>query len=599
MAAPPAGSEPPAFDLRSLYAAADDPALGADLAAARERARAFRAAWHGRIAPGEISATELAGALREWEAIHVQGRRPTFYASLRFAADTQDTTAQQLLEHAREAWTVIESELVFFTVELTRMPEERFAPLIVAAELADARHFLDHIRRERPHTLGEGEERVIVKKNLAGRDAFGRLFEELTASFRFALDVDGETRSLTGEEMLSLLSHPDRTTRATAYRTYLQRFAEHALPLTTIFNSVVLDHRLECELRHYDDLAAPTHHENEVSAEIVEGLMAATEQHYAMARRYFAIKARLLGVERLAVTDLYAPLDHGPRDVPYTQARQMILDAFGAFSPEFRAEAAAFFEHGWIDAAVRPGKSGGAFCSAHAPGTNPFIVLSYTGTIRDVATLAHELGHGIHDRLAAGQRYVNYDPPLTLAETASVFAEMLLTRHLLAGDLDPTERRGVLCAAIEEIIATVFRQNVLTRFELAAHEARRHAQLTAADLGNLWWDANAALYGDAVEMPPEYRWGWSYIPHFIHSRFYCYAYVFGELLALTLYQRHLDEGPRVLPEYLRLLAAGGSDAPAALLARLDCDIASAAFWDRGFRVIQTLLDDLEATGTGG
>jgi oligoendopeptidase F len=594
----------PAWDLSALYTGPDDQRIETDLHDAAQRADRFAARWRGNIAPGSMTATDLAGALAEWEAIETLGRKPAFYASLCFAADTQDATAQALYERTRERWMTVQSRLIFFSVELTRMPDGAYEQLCSAPELADARHYLRHLRRQRSHTLSEPEEQAITRKNLGGRDAFERLFEQLTGSFRFSLTVDGQDRAFTGEEMLALLSSPDRELRERAYTTYLGRFQEHGLVLTEIFNSLLLDHRLECELRSYADLAEPTHSENEVTASMVEGLMNATERHYELARRYFKLKARLLGVDHLTVTDIYAPVGNAESRVRYPDACRMILETFAGFSPRFHQLAVEFFERRWVDAVPRPGKAGGAACMSYAPTTNPFIVTSYTGTIRDVTTLAHELGHGIHDMLASRQRYVNYSPPLPLAETASVFAEMLLTRHLLCRERDTSRRCAILCMTIEEIIATVFRQNVLTRFELEAHEARRTAPVTAEQLGGLWWSANARLYGDAVEMIPAYRWGWSYIPHFIHSRFYCYAYVFGELVALTLYQHYLEEGATFAPKYLGVLEAGGSEAPADVLRRADhdgaggsrYDMTDPAFWHQGFRAIAGLIDELESLG---
>jgi oligoendopeptidase F len=584
----------PAWDLHGLYAGPDDPRLDADLDAAARRADAFAARWRGAVAPGTLAAAALAAALGELEEIEVLGRRPGFYASLLFAADTGDPAADRLAQRTRERWTEIDNRLVFFRIELTQIPDDAYARLAAAPELADLVHHLDGIRRRRPHTLSEPEEQIIGRKNLAGRDAFVRLFEELTASFRFRLVVDGVERELSGGEVLALLYQPDRALRERAYTAFLERFAEHGLVLTAIFNSLVLDHRLECEVRRFPTLAEPTHLDNEVTAATVEAMMDATERHYGLARRYFACKARLLGVERLAITDLYAPLGGENRRLGFAETRALVLDAFRGFSPVFHDLAAEFFERGWIDAAVRPGKQLGAFCAAYAPAGNPFILTSYAGTMRDVTTVAHELGHGIHDRLAARQRYCNYTPPLPLAETASVFAELVLIRHLLARETRPAVRRQLLCTRIEESIATVFRQNVLTRFELAAHEARREGPLTAATLGELWWRENARLYGRSAEMIPPYRWGWSYIPHFIHSRFYCYAYVFGELVVLGLYERYLAEGDAFVPRYLELLTAGGSAAPDRLLARVGIDIADPGFWARSFRVIEALLGELEA-----
>src|SRR5262249_17993462 len=327
----------------------------------------------------------------------------------------------------------------------------------------------------------------------------------------------------------------------------------------------------------------------------VDVMMDATERHYALARRYFRAKAALLGVDRLRNTDLYAPIADVVTRVSFDEARTLVLDAFAGFSPEFAALARDFFDRRWIDAAVRPGKRLGAFCASLGPDANPWVLLSYTGTLRDVATLAHELGHGVHDRLASRHRALDYLPPLTLAETASVFGELTLTRALLDREPRREVRRALLCAKIEDTIATVFRQNVLTRFEMAAHARRRGGPLTADELGELWWNENAKLYGDAVEMIPAYRWGWSYIPHFVHSRFYCYAYVFGELLVLALYQRHREEGARFVPNYLGLLASGGSEAPDLVLGRLGFAIDDATFWERGFAVVGDLLTELEAT----
>jgi oligoendopeptidase F len=327
----------------------------------------------------------------------------------------------------------------------------------------------------------------------------------------------------------------------------------------------------------------------------VDAMMDATERHYELAKRYFRVKATLLGVPRLKNTDLYAPIAEVPIRVPFDEARALVLDAFAGLSPEFAALAREFFERRWIDAAVRPGKRLGAFCASLGPDTNPWVLLSYTETARDVATLAHELGHGVHDRLASRHHALDYLPPLTLAETASVFGELTLTRALLDREPRREVRRALLCAKIEDTIATVFRQNVLTRFEMAAHARRGGGPLTADDLGELWWTENAKLYGDTVEMIPAYRWGWSYIPHFVHSRFYCYAYVFGELLVLALYQRHREEGAAFVPRYLELLAAGGSEPPHVVLGRLGFDIDQPSFWDRGFAVVRDLLAELEST----
>jgi oligoendopeptidase F len=580
------------WDLSSLYAGPDDPRLEADVEEAARAAAAFAARYRGRVA--QLEPADLAAALREYEAIEERGRRPSFYASLLFAADTDDDVARRLSERTREAWIGVVNELTAFELEIKNLPEARFAALVVEPVLADARHWMETLRRLRPHALSEAEERVINQKDLAGREALVRLFDELSASLRFRLPVDGVERELSGEEMLALLYQPDPALRERAQTVFLDGFAAHEVALTGVFNAILYDHRLECDLRHYVDPATPTHLDNEVRAETVEAMLGATERYYGLAQEYFHLKARLLGLPRLKTSDVYAPLETAPATVGFADAQAMVLDAFAAFAPDFGRLAGDFFARRWIDAEVRPSKRLGAFCATLGPSSNPFVLLSYTGTPRDVATLAHELGHGIHDRLAARQRPLDYETPLTLAETASTFAEMLLVRTLLAREPRPEVRRSLIAGKLDDTLATVFRQTVLTRFEMAAHARRRHGILEAETLGELWWNENARLFGDAVEMLPAYRWGWSYIPHFIHSRFYCYSYVFGELLVLALYQRWLDEGDAFVPRYLELLAAGGSQSPHVLLGRLGIDVDDPTFWERGFAVVASLIDELRA-----
>lgn len=581
------------WDLSPLYAGPDDPRIAADGAEAAARAAAFHARYAGRVAT--LEAAELAAAIAEYEAVEEQGRRPSLYASLLYAANAEDPVARRLAEKAREANTVVVNELTAFELEVKDLDDARFAVLVADPVLADCRHWMEHLRRQRPFALSEAEERLDNQKNLAGRDAFGRLFDEITSSFRFRMTVDGAERELTGEEILALLYEPDPELRARAHAVFLGRHAENGLVLANVLNALLYDHRIECELRGFPDVVTPTHLENEVRPQTVEAMMTATERHYPLAQDYYRLKADLLGLPRLRTSDVYAPLEATPQRVPFDDARALVLDAFSSISPRFADLARDFFTQRWIDAEARPGKRLGAFCASLGPRTNPWILLSYTDTPRDVATLAHELGHGLHDRLASVQRPINHQPPLVLAETASTFAEIALMRALLARETSPDTRRSLIAGKLDDTMATVFRQNVLTRFEMAAHARRRDAPLTAEELGDLWLAENRRFYGDAVVMAPEYRWGWSYIPHFIHSRFYCYAYVFGELLVLALYQRWLDEGPAFLPRYVSLLEAGGSEAPDVLLGRLGIDIDDPAFWERGFAVIGTLVAELRST----
>ena len=579
------------WNLDDLYHGPDDPQLEADLAAAKRRAEAFARAYRGRIAT--LDGPGLAAALAEYEALLALESRPSFYASLLFAADTQNPAAQRLVQRTREAATEAGNAHVFFSLELIALDDGQLERLLASPTLAAYRHYLEAVRRFRPHTLSETQEQLLNQKKLSGQSAFVQLYGELSGSLRFPLELDGERQELTDGEVMALLRNPDAAVRRRALTSFLETYAEHGLVLTSIFNNLLLDHRIECDLRRYDDVVAPTHLANEIAPSTVEAMLGAVERHYPLIQDYFRLKARLLGLERLSYTDVYAPLDTTAERIPFSTAQELIVTAFGRVDGRFAALATDFFQQRWIDAEVRAGKRGGAFCAALSPQHHPYILCSYTGTGRDVATVAHELGHGIHYCLARDQSLLNYDAPLVLAETASVFAEMVLTRSLLDQADDPAARRAILCDTLEDMYGTVFRQTALTRFEMAAHAQRRQGVLSAEDLGRLWWREQEQLFADSVELPPVYRWGWSYIPHFIHSRFYCYAYPFGELLTLALFQRYLDEGPAFMPAYVRLLRSGGSERPEHALARLGMDINRPEFWDRGFAVIRGLLGDLQ------
>ena len=581
------------WNLGELYSGPEDPRLETDFSDARRRAEEFARAYRGKLAG--FDGGTFSRALVEYQSLSEFLYRPSFYASLLFAEDTQNAKAQQLVQRTREVATDTGNQLIFFALELIALDERQVAALMAAPEMAEYEHYLGVLRRFKPHTLGEKEEQILNQKNLTGRSAFEQLYDELSGSMRFKVVVDGEERELTDSEVMALLRHPDRELRERAFSSFLDKHGEHAMVLTAVFNNVFLDHKVDCELRHYPDVVLPTHLSNDIEPQTVEAMMQAVERHYSVAQEYFGLKARLLGVDKLRNTDIFAPIASETEKIPFSEARSLVLTAFGNFSPRFAAIAEEFFTKRWIDAEVRPGKRSGAFCASLSPNSHPYVLCSYTGNGRDVSTIAHELGHGIHYSLSRVQKWVNHDAPLVLAETASVFAEITLTRHLLAQTNSREVRRGLLCDLLDDIYATVFRQTALTRFEMAGHQQRKSGQLSADDMCALWLQEQGKLFGDSVDMIPAYRWGWSYISHFIHSRFYCYSYSFGELLTLALYQRYLDEGESFVPGYIRLLEGGGSKRPDQALAELGIDINHPEFWDRGFRVIEGFLADLKAT----
>jgi oligoendopeptidase F len=582
------------WDLGDLFASPDDPAIEATLRACRARADAFAVAYRGTIhTPAGPAPEHLLAALRELEDVQADQERAGAYAGLLYASDTMRPEYRDLRERIELALTEIGNSVLFFELEWLALPDEVAGPLIRHPALAGYRHFLHQERRMRPHTLSEPEEQLLNERDNTGPRAFGRLFTELTTSLAFPLERDGTLQKLTLSEILALSHEADRGVRRRAHETLFQVLSQHELVLTFVYDTLVQDHLTIDRLRRFPHPMAARHVANEIDAEAVERMLAVAEANYDIAQRYFRIKARLLGLPKLQLYDQYAPVGQDPPRCSYDLARDLVLAAFGAFSPTVASAAGQFFERRWIDAEVRPGKQDGAFCASPSPRLHPYILYNHTGNLRDVMTLAHELGHGVHGWLARGQTLFNYDTPLTTAETASVFGEFLVFDHLLRIETDPRVQLSLLCGKIEDACATVFRQAVLTRFEQAAFARRRAGRYTVEAVCRLWLEANRPYYGEAVHLSDEYRWGWSYIPHFIHSRFYCYSYVFGELLVLSLYRRYKEEGPAFVPKYIQLLKAGGSDSPEALLRPLDADFHDPAFWQKGFDEIRALVERAE------
>jgi oligoendopeptidase F len=582
------------WDLSDLFSSHDDPGIDATLNDCKRRAETFARNFRGKvnIATGPAP-EELRRGLREIEEIYEPLSRVGSYAGLLYAGDTQKPEYQDLEQKVEQRSTEIRNLLLFFDLEWMELDDRVASDLANHPILQAYSHYLKSVRRYRPYKLTEAEERVVNEKDNTGRNAFGRLFSEMTSSLSFAIERDGKTDQLTLSEALSLLHNPDRELRRAAATSVYAKLGEHKETLGFVYDNLVQDHLTMDRLRSYPDPMAQRHLANEIAPEAVKTMMEVTEQNYSIAQEYFRLKARLLKVPRLEIFDQYAPVGAELPAFSFAQARAVILEAFGAFAPNFRTMADEFFAKRWIDAEIRKGKRGGAFCASPAPNLHPYVLCNYTDNLRDVMTVAHELGHGMHGCLSRKQTYLNYDTPLTTAETASVFGEMLVFEHLLARHSDPKVQLALIAGKIEDSCATVFRQNVLTRFEQAVFTKRRAGRLTPQAIGETWLEANGEYYGDAVEMTEGYQWGWSYIPHFIHSRFYCYSYVFGELLVLSLYRMYREEGPSFVPKYLALLEAGGSNSPEELLKPLGVNIHDPAFWQKGFEEIRGLVANLK------
>ncbi|MCP3983472.1 MAG: M3 family oligoendopeptidase, partial [bacterium] len=517
------------------------------------------------------------------------------FAQLQFAGDTQAPAHGALLQLVQERATLIRQHLLFFELEWVAVPEERVTELLAEPVLAKRNHLLESLRRYRPHVLSEPEERILEETANTGERAWSRLFDEILGGARFSVTLDGEVRDLSEEEVLALLYDADRDHRRAAASGLTAGLKQHSRVLAYIFNTLVQDKAAQDRMRSYEDPIQARNLANEIEGPAVRALLDACQAGYPMVQRYYRLKAKLLGMETLEDCDRYAPVGEPQGERSFDEARRIVLDAYADFSPEMAELAARFFDEGWIDAELREGKRGGAFSASTLPAVHPYVMLNYTGNLRDVMTVAHELGHGVHQHLAREQGLFEQGTPLTTAETASVFGEMLVFRRLLKEQSDPKTRLTLLCGKLEDAFATVFRQVAMTRFEETLHAARRsEGELAIPRINELWLTANREMLGDAVELTDDYAWWWLYIPHFVHSPFYCYAYAFGELLVLALLRHYDEEGDAFVPRYLELLRAGGSASPPALLARVGLDITDPAFWQGGLALLEEMLSEAEA-----
>jgi oligoendopeptidase F len=583
-----------AWDLSDLYAGVDDPRIEADLAGAIAAAQAFAKRYRGRVA--SLDAAGLAAAVDELEALQEPASRAGVYASLLFAGDTTAPRHGALLQRVQERGTEARNELVFFELEWVAVDEARAESLLADARLAKRRHLLANMRRMKPHVLSEPEERLLEETANTGARAFSRLFDETLGAMRFSLaTADGGREDKSAEEVLSLLYEPDRDVRRRAADSLTAGLRENARLLAFVFNTLVSDKATRDRVRRFGAPMDDRNLANEIDAQTVAALMTACERRHDLVQRYYRLKRKLLGLDRLYDYDRYAPVLAREGQRSFAEARDLVLEAYGDFTPRMADVAKEFFDRRWIDAELRPGKRGGAFSASTVPSAHPYVLLNYTGTLRDVMTLAHELGHGVHQYLARPRGLFEMDTPLTTAETASVFGEMLTFRRLLRDESDPSVRLGLLCGKLEDAFATVFRQVVMTRFEEKLHAARRsEGELAIPRIGELWMEANRPMFGDAVELRDDYSWWWLYIPHFVHSPFYCYAYAFGELLVLALVRRYDEEGAAFVPRYLAMLEAGGAMSPREVVAHTGLDIGAPDFWERGLVLLEGMVAEAES-----
>jgi oligoendopeptidase F len=581
----------PAWDLRDFYEGLDDPRIAADLAAAEAGAVAFEAAFKGRLAG--LSGAELGAAIARYEALAEAMGKVSSYAQLLFAADSDSPANGQFYQTVSERVTDISTHTLFFTLELNRIEDEVLARKLTDPALARYAPWIRDSRMFLPHQLSDELEKLLMEKDVTGHAAWSRLFDETMSSMR--VELGGESLILSAA--LNKLSDRDRGVREAAGKAVGKALEAREKLFALITNTLAKDKAIEDEWRHYETPGSFRNLANMVEDEVVAALVASVRANYGrLSHRYYALKAKWLGLERLEHWDRNAPLPKDEdRAIAWPEAKRLVLDAYAAFSPELAATIEPFFERGWIDAAPKAGKAGGAFAHPTVPSVHPYVLMNYHGKARDVMTLAHELGHGAHQMLARKQGYFMSNTPLTLAETASVFGEMLTFRQLLDAETDPGARRILLASKVEDMLNTVVRQIAFYTFEQRVHEERRQGEILPERLGEIWLEVQRESLGEVFNFTPDYRVFWAYIPHFIHTPFYVYAYAFGDCLVNALYgaYQQAEDKAAFRAQYQRMLEAGGVKRHKELLAPFGLDASDPGFWTRGLDVISGFIDELE------
>jgi oligoendopeptidase F len=583
-----------AWDLETLVHGEGPDGVLRLLDEAQTQADQFAAAYQGKVA--EISGPGLAAAVGELVELTDLVGRAGSYASLKFAEDTAKPEHGALLAAVEERGTSIQTKLLFFELEWTALDDARAEELLASPGIEKARHHLRTVRKEKPHMLSEPEERILAEKSSSSRGAWDRLFDELTSVIEVELPGDGSaTQTVPLDVALSNLTSPDRETRRTVAEAVTKALAPGLRTRAFIFNTLLQDKAVEDRLRSFPSWIASRNLANEASDESVQALVDAVQEAYDVPQRWYRLKAQILGVDKLADYDRMASVSQADeQEFSWQESTDMVFTSFDAFATEMGDVARKFVDEGWIDAPVRPGKRGGAFCAYTVPSHHPYVLLNWTSRRRDVLTLAHELGHGIHAYLARERGPFEQTTPLTLAETASVFGETLVFDRLLEQTTEPQARLGLLAEQIEGSIATIFRQTAMNRFEHGVHTARRdEGELSVERFGEIWHASQAAMLGDAVDITDGYRSWWSYVPHFIGTPGYVYAYAYGQLMALSVYGRYRQEGPSFAPKYLELLATGGSKAPEDLVAIAGLDLTDPGFWRSGLALVREQLEQAE------
>ena len=581
------------WDLSDLYGGIDDPRICEDLDAQLGRAEHFADTYRGKINSPDLTPELLHEAVQYYESILQEAEKPLDFASLMFSADTGDPARGAFLQKMRERHSEIAVKMLFFELELVALPDDQVSGLLQSPVLVKYAHYIEVERLFRSHRLSEPEERILEETANTGRRAFTRLFEETVSNIPFEMAIDGEKRTMTFPEIVVLQRDPDRDVRKAAASGITQGLVANSRILTYLFNTLLQDKAVGDRLRRYEFPEQARHISNELDRETVELVVRTVVEHYPLVARYYRLKREILGYDKLMHYDRYAPLFSTKQEIPFDRAREIVLDSFGRFSPMLAEPAGRFFEHSWIDAAVRPGKQGGAYCSYVTPDLHPYVFLNYLNRMDDVMTLGHELGHAVHACLAGRHGFLSFTPTLPVAELASTFGEILVFEGLQR-ESEGEEKLALYAEKIEGAFGTIFRQAAMYRFEQAIHARRREiGELTTEEFGAIWQSCQQEMFAESLELGEEHSFWWIYVTHFVNWPFYVYAYAFGELLVMSLYAMYMREGDSFVPKYISLLDVGGSKPPAEMLADVGMDIRDVRFWEGGLQVLEGFVDTFE------
>ncbi|MFC1617189.1 M3 family oligoendopeptidase [Candidatus Margulisiibacteriota bacterium] len=585
------GAEKIRWGLNELFSGLDDPKIEAVFITAREKADSFSKKYKGKIV--DLAPLELKAALEKKAGLLAPIYQLSQYVSLNYAINSTDEKVKALVDKIDTFESEIANKILFFALELGALPLDIYKKFENAPELKDYAYPIYMAKKTAKYHLSEKEEKVVNLKNLSGTIALKKLYQELTTSFEFEFEVEAELKRMNGSELRAMRYHQDPKIRRRAMKIFFDKYAEHELTITHLFNAILKDHNTEREMRKYISPISIMNVHNDLKNNIVETLHLVTNESYHLVHRYYQLKAKILGLRDMTLADIYAPMPESKSKYTWDESKKIVLKGFQDFDDEFYTLAKLMFTKKRIDAPVLKNKRGGAFCSSSTPDLDPYVMLNFLGQERDVATMAHELGHAIHSMLSKGQNLYNFHSILPLAETASVFGEMLITDLLLKKEKDKNNKIAILTSKLEDIFATSHRQNMFSTFEQAAHKLVEERRASAKELNEIYFQGLKKMFGNSIKYTDEYKWEWASIPHMFEVPFYVYAYNFGNLLVMALYEMYQEEGKSFIPKFKKMLAAGSSASPKDITAITGADISNPDFWRKSLKYIEGKIDELE------